>query len=649
MSVINATNDDDQLDSVIISLDAKKAFDSVEHSYIVKCLEKFGLNKFVPIFKLLYEDLTTDIIINGKICKGYKIKRGVKQGDSLSCVLFIMCMEPLLINIERNPDIERLEHTGVKYPKVAGYADDVTAMIKNTRKGVQAIFTEYQRLSRTSGLQLNADKTELMRIRTANEGIEEVYQATYLDERYIIKSISKIKINGIIFQADEAQTRQVNVEKTIEKINSRFKSWSKRGLSTLGKILIVKTYGIANIIFLMQSLCLTPNDMKLFNSSLYKFIWNKHYLAAKAPDRIKREILNKPVLQGGFGMLDIVKLDEGIKLKSLGRLFQSKHPLMSQIRDRLNMSDYFFPHLNYKCESFTNSAIRLLKLDRQLALKDVRLRSNRTFNSLIRRTKLKNVVNRIGKLSVSYFRLIRSGKLEVGDLSQLELAPLERFIVDKNFWNSILEANSIIDQYRPTLDDLRTYPYKDKLVQLSKLSSREIRTSREILDPICIYKCGLILTPYETTNYMNILRKLTSVAHRNTLLRALHGDVFTNDRLFRRSLTQDDCCPRCGDTDTLEHRFEQCPQVKNLVDKLKLKTNGIGDPQVRVHADTLTSLMAAYRDTDSITLTIHAELLKIVCSQQDLTDTERIINRALNRLFIRDNSLEVKNVIARLI
>ena len=48
---INVSNLEEQVDGLLVSLDAKKAFDSVEHSYIEKCLKNFGLADFVPIFK----------------------------------------------------------------------------------------------------------------------------------------------------------------------------------------------------------------------------------------------------------------------------------------------------------------------------------------------------------------------------------------------------------------------------------------------------------------------------------------------------------------------------------------------------------------------------------------------------------------------
>ena len=151
---------------MIVSLDAKKAFDSVSHKYIEKTLTKFGLSSFVPIFRILYSELRSDIIVNGRIVKGFSIEKGVKQGDALSCILFIMCMEPLLRNIEKNENIEPIfsNELNAFLPKVYAYADDVNGIVKRTPDNVRLIFNEYQRLSRLSGLVLNADKTELMRL-----------------------------------------------------------------------------------------------------------------------------------------------------------------------------------------------------------------------------------------------------------------------------------------------------------------------------------------------------------------------------------------------------------------------------------------------------------------------------------------------------
>ena len=57
IATIRAANEEANINAILTSLDAKKAFDSVEHSYIKECLTKFGLASFNKIFDILYSDL----------------------------------------------------------------------------------------------------------------------------------------------------------------------------------------------------------------------------------------------------------------------------------------------------------------------------------------------------------------------------------------------------------------------------------------------------------------------------------------------------------------------------------------------------------------------------------------------------------------
>ena len=152
-----------EVDGVVISLDAKKAFDSVDHRFIRRCLIAFGFGNFVPIFDTLYKDLRSDILINGCPISGYRILKGVKQGDALSCILFIMCMEPLIRNIKSNQQIKPVMSTNLNktIPKIYSFADDVTVVAKKKDTCLKAVFKEYESFSEESGLVLNATKTEI--------------------------------------------------------------------------------------------------------------------------------------------------------------------------------------------------------------------------------------------------------------------------------------------------------------------------------------------------------------------------------------------------------------------------------------------------------------------------------------------------------
>ena len=254
-------SEEESLNGLIVALDAKKAFDSVSHKYIERCLDRFGCERFIPIFRTLYNELSTDIMINGRIEKGFNIKRGVKQGDALSCIIFIMCMEPLLSNIEANASIEPISSRMLNstLPKTYAYADDVNATISDSPASLRALFKEYGRLTNVSGLELNADKTEILRL---NGDIERTYQVTYLNKTFNLTTTPKIKVNGIVLQRDLEALERENADNVCQKMDKHFKAWSRRGLSTLGKILIVKTFGISQIIYSMQSIVLSLESIK---------------------------------------------------------------------------------------------------------------------------------------------------------------------------------------------------------------------------------------------------------------------------------------------------------------------------------------------------------------------------------------------------
>ena len=383
------------MDNLIILLDAKKAFDSVEHEYIEECLDKFGAANFIPIFRILYSDLRSDILLNGRIVKGYKICRGVKQGDALSCILFILCMEPLIRNIAENPRITAIhsEHLGQIIPKVYAYADDVNCAIKRSRSGLQALFYEYERLTRRSGLELNADKTEIMKSGSRIEGHNEIFRVNYLNNSYAIAAKEKVKINGILFQANRERLKDENVEAAIGKMDRHFVSWARRGLSTVGRIIIAKTFGISQLIYVMQSFPLNEGHIKKVNAILYKFIWNRHYRAAKAPERIKREITNTPIKLGGLGMLDVAKLDDSLKLRAIGRLLVTNHPALRLVKNKLNLDDYFHPTSLAKMEEVAVKGIDLLGRDRQQLWGAENRRGELKLVKFTNSIKLKNIIN----------------------------------------------------------------------------------------------------------------------------------------------------------------------------------------------------------------------------------------------------------------
>ena len=84
---------------MIISIDAEKAFDKIQHPFMIKKkkLQKAGIEgTYLNIIKAIYEKPTISIILNGEKLKAFPLKSGTRQGFQLSIKLFNIVLEAYL-------------------------------------------------------------------------------------------------------------------------------------------------------------------------------------------------------------------------------------------------------------------------------------------------------------------------------------------------------------------------------------------------------------------------------------------------------------------------------------------------------------------------------------------------------------------------
>ena len=81
---------------MIISIDAEKAFDKIQHPFMMKSLQKAGIEgTYLNIIKTIYNKPTANIILNGEKLKAFPLKSGRRQGCPLSPLLFNIVLEVL--------------------------------------------------------------------------------------------------------------------------------------------------------------------------------------------------------------------------------------------------------------------------------------------------------------------------------------------------------------------------------------------------------------------------------------------------------------------------------------------------------------------------------------------------------------------------
>ena len=96
---------------MIISIDAEKAFDKIQHPFMIKTLQKAGIEEtYLNIIKAIYDKLTANIILNGEKLKAFPLNLGTRQGCPLSPLLFKLVMRVLDTAIREEKEKEfRLE------------------------------------------------------------------------------------------------------------------------------------------------------------------------------------------------------------------------------------------------------------------------------------------------------------------------------------------------------------------------------------------------------------------------------------------------------------------------------------------------------------------------------------------------------------
>ena len=109
---------------MIISIDAEKAFDKIQHPFMIKTLQKMGTEgTYFNIVKVIYDKPTANIILHGEKLKAFTLRSGTKQGCPLSPLLFNIVLEVPATAIRKEKEIRGIQIR--KYVKLSLSADDM--------------------------------------------------------------------------------------------------------------------------------------------------------------------------------------------------------------------------------------------------------------------------------------------------------------------------------------------------------------------------------------------------------------------------------------------------------------------------------------------------------------------------------------------
>ena len=117
---------------MIISIDTEKAFDKIQHPFMMKTLQKMDIEEtHLNIVRAIYDKPTGNIILNGETLKTFSLRSGTRQGCSLSPLLFNTVLEVLVTAIREEKEIKGIQIG--KEVKLSLFADDMILYIENPK------------------------------------------------------------------------------------------------------------------------------------------------------------------------------------------------------------------------------------------------------------------------------------------------------------------------------------------------------------------------------------------------------------------------------------------------------------------------------------------------------------------------------------
>uniref|UniRef100_A0A8C9EBL9 RNA-directed DNA polymerase n=1 Tax=Phocoena sinus TaxID=42100 RepID=A0A8C9EBL9_PHOSS len=159
INVINHINKLKEKNHMIISIDAEKAFDKIQHPFMIKTLQKVGTQEtFLNIIKAVYDKPTANIVLNGEKLKALPLRSGTRQGCPLSPLLFNIVLEVLATAIRKEKEIKGIQ-IGKEEVKLSLFAYDMILYIEKPKDATRKLLELINVFGKVAGYKINAQKS----------------------------------------------------------------------------------------------------------------------------------------------------------------------------------------------------------------------------------------------------------------------------------------------------------------------------------------------------------------------------------------------------------------------------------------------------------------------------------------------------------
>ncbi|XP_073037149.1 uncharacterized protein [Primulina eburnea] len=298
--------------NVILKLDMAKAYDRVQWRFLFDVLRHFGFSeRVVALVSACISHCHFSVNINGSLSGFFGSTRGLRQGDPLSPLLFILGAEYL----SRGLDRLYLQHPAIRYRSDCdilishlAYADDVIIFASGGSRGMQGLVDFLHHYENCSGQRVNAAKSSLILPPRCSARL----RSWLLRITGFAEGLLPLKYLGVpLYRGNRTCSL---FEPLLQSVCRKLEGWETRTLSPGSRMTLIRSVLLSMPIYLFQVVQPPLAVMEKLERAFNAFLWGSRPLERKWHwARWSRACL--PVLEGGLGFRRLKDLVECFSIK----------------------------------------------------------------------------------------------------------------------------------------------------------------------------------------------------------------------------------------------------------------------------------------------------------------------------------------------
>ena len=298
---------------ILLKLDISKAFDSVSWSFLLEVMCKVGFGqRWRDLICLILSTSSTQVLVNGEPGDSIFHHRGLRQGDPLSPMLFILVMDVLNSLVNHATSMGLLQPLAIQQARhrVSFYADDAVIFLRPYNLDLITIKHLLDLFGHASGLRTNLAKSSVSPIHCTDEELA-------LTADILSCSIKFFPYMYLGLPLSIGKPTKEVLLPLVDKVLDYLPGWKASLMNRAGRLVMVKVVLTAVPIYLLTALDLPKWVIKAIDKKRRGFLWKGHQQANGGNCLVAWEKVQRPLEYGGLGIHNLELLGCALKIRWL--------------------------------------------------------------------------------------------------------------------------------------------------------------------------------------------------------------------------------------------------------------------------------------------------------------------------------------------